>query len=136
MEIGDDANSNSNYGSPIREMNLMDTVNLTTLPSSPSTSTSVVTQDSNKKVAHSTKTSVNGSNASEASRPPSSPDVTCSSTTPSIPSHSYVSYDGRRYTVFEVPRYFSCFNVHSWILVIIIKMKIKKEIVFNFIRIH
>ena len=106
MELGDDANSNSNYGSPIREMNLIDTVNITTLPSSSSTSASVVTQDSTKKAAknpaQTIRVSANGSNTTETSRPPSSPDVTCSSTTPSIPSHSYVSYDGRRYTVFEV----------------------------------
>ena len=106
MEIGDDANSNSTYGSPIQEMNLMEAVNLTTLPSSSSTTTSIVTQEASKKAARNQtqniRSSVSGSNASESSRPPSSPDVTCSSTTPSIPSHSYVSYDGRRYTVFEV----------------------------------
>ena len=50
MELGDDANSNSNYGSPIREMNLIDAVNITTLPSSSSTSATVVTQDSTKKL--------------------------------------------------------------------------------------
>ena len=117
MEIGDDANSNSNYGSPIREMNLIDTVNITTLPSSSSTSASVVTQDSTKKAAknpaQNIRVSANGSNTTEASRPPSSPDVTCSSTTPSIPSHSYVSYDGRRYTVFEVYFAYKDFDVYN-----------------------
>ena len=95
MEIGDDANSNSNYGSPIQEMNLMEAVNLTTLPSSSSTTTSIVTQEASKKAprnqTQNIRSSISGSNASESSRPPSSPDVTCSSTTPSIPSHSYVS---------------------------------------------
>ena len=106
MEIGEDNNSNSNYGSPIRELNLMDAVSLTALPSSSSTSTSIDTQDASKKTAknptQNIRCSVNGTNSTDAPRPPSSPDVTCSSTTPSLPSHSYVSYDGRRYTVFEV----------------------------------
>ena len=109
MEIGEDTNTTSTYGSPVREMNLMDAVNLTTFPSSSATTTSIlpkhVSQNpGNKRVknpSHNTKSSVNAT-TTDTSRPPSSPDVTCSSTTPSLPSHSYVSYDGRRYTVFEV----------------------------------
>ena len=108
MELGDDTNTNSNYGSPIREMKLMDAVNLTTFPTSSAASPSNLAEQATSKLKNkvaktqpsSTKSSLNG--ASDVSRPPSSPDVTCSSTTPSLPSHSYVSYDGRRYTVFEV----------------------------------
>ena len=117
MEIGDDTNTNSNYGSPIREMKLMDAVNLTTFPTSSATCTSILTQQSSQKLndevakipSPNTKASLNGT--SDVPRPPSSPDVTCSSTTSSLPSHSYVSYDGRRYTVFEVRvtlLYFDC----------------------------
>ena len=116
MEIGDDANSNSNYGSPIRELNLMDAVNLTTLPSSSSTSTCIETEEELKKAAknstHNIKSSVNSTNATDTSRSPSSPDVTCSSTTPSIPPHSYVSYHGRRYTVFEVTSSYFKFHLN------------------------
>ena len=114
MEIGDDTNTNSTYGSPVREMNLMDAVNLTTFPSSSATTTSILPKHASqnpdnkraKNATHNNKSSVNAT--TDASRPPSSPDVTCSSTTPSLPSHSYVSYDGRRYTVFEVslPSYY------------------------------
>ena len=108
MEIGDETNTNSNYGSPVSEMNLMDAVNITTFPSSSATTTSILTQNASNKPQEkilknstpNTRSSTNGT--TDSSRPPSSPDVTCSSTTPALPSHSYVSYDGRRYTVFEV----------------------------------
>ena len=82
----------------------MDAVNLTTLPSYSATSTTTLTEKTSheleEKLPKTGKSFVNGT--SDAPRASNSPDVTCSSTTPSLPSHSYVSYDGRRYTVFEV----------------------------------
>ena len=111
MDMKDDVSANSNYGSPIGGMGLMDTVSLTTtLPASSTTTSSPLAQmvsrnseEEGKKVKRSNVTNSSSSHRSpDTSLPPSSPDLTCSSTTPSLPSHSYVSYDGRRYTVFEV----------------------------------
>ena len=111
MDMKDDVSANSNYGSPIGGMELMDTVSLTTTLAASSTTTSSPlaqkvsrnSEEEGKKRKWSNATNSSSSHRSpDTSLPPSSPDLTCSSTTPSLPSHSYVSYDGRRYTVFEV----------------------------------
>ena len=108
MEIGDDTNANLNDSTPGTEMKIMDGLNLTTaLPYSSPTSMPLITQTGPQHLANSTDpTSPNAKPSltltiSDVSRPPSSPDVTCSSTTSSLPSHSYIS-EGRRYTVYEV----------------------------------